>query len=560
MTTQIATMIMGMLGGLGLLLFGMKLLGEGLELVAGPKMRGLIGKLTTNKYMGALLGLIVTAVIQSSSATTVMVVGFVNAGLMSLAQAVGVIMGANIGTTVTGLIIAFNLLSLAPIAIFIGVILSTFFKKDILRSIGQTVIGFGLLFLGLTIMSQSMKPLADMPEFTNILAAVSNPLTGILIGALFTAIVQSSSVSVGVLQAFANAGIITLPNAIYIIYGQNIGTCVTSLLSSIGTNKTAKRTAIVHLLFNVIGTVLFLFITLLLPFEEIIMQLFPNNVMMQISAVHITFNVVGTCIMLPLSNWLIKIACKIIPGEDPKKEQKALMYLDERILNTPSFAVSQVFDEVNRMGALAKKNLDVSMNMIYTGNLDKLKQVTENEEVINFLNHGITEYLIKFNATEIDDKDTESISRCFHVINDIERIGDHSINISNIAKNLEKSKDKLPKDAIEDIEKVYNEVDKLIENAYLLLNKSEVDTEIGVKVRQEEKYVDRKTYKLRKKHIDRLKSGDYSAFVSVQYMDLMANLERVADHANNIAYATLTEEEILKIKYEYSQNAEGQQV
>lgn len=554
MNTQIATMIMGMLGGLGLLLFGMKLLGEGLELVAGPRMRGLISKLTTNKYMGALLGLVVTAVIQSSSATTVMVVGFVNAGLMDLAQAVGVIMGANVGTTVTGLIIAFNLLALAPIAIFLGVILSTFFKKDIIKSIGQTIIGFGLLFLGLTIMSQSMKPLADIPEFANILTAVSNPLTGILVGALFTAVVQSSSVSVGVLQAFANAGIVTLPNAIYIIYGQNIGTCVTSLLSSIGTNKTAKRTAIVHLLFNVIGTILFLFITLFLPFEDIIMQLFPNNVMMQISAVHITFNVVGTCIMLPMSNLLIKIACKIIPGEDPKKEKKDFIYLDERILSTPSFAVGQVFQEVSRMGQLSKKNFDISMKILYSGDLEKIKDVKENEEVINFLNHGIMEYLMKVSAVDIDDKDTETVSRCYHVINDMERIGDHSLNICDIARTLSYNKDKFSEDAVNDIKALHTEIDKLLDNSYLLLEINKPDMQVGVEVKKEEKDVQKNTARLKAKHINRLKKGNCSVVSSVQFMDLMTNLERVADHADNIAYSMLSDEQITEIKDEYFQS------
>lgn len=553
MNAQIATMIMGMLGGLGLLLFGMKLLGEGLELVAGPRMRGLISKLTTNKYMGAFLGLVVTAIIQSSSATTVMVVGFVNAGLMDLAQAVGVVMGANIGTTVTGLIIAFNLLALAPIAIFIGVIMAIFFKKDIVRSIGQTVIGFGLLFLGLTIMSDSMKPLAQIPEFTSILAAVSNPLTGILIGTLFTAIVQSSSVSVGVLQALANAGLIGLPNAIYIIYGQNIGTCVTSLLSSIGTSKTAKRTAIVHLIFNVLGTAIFLLITLFLPFTDAIIRMFPGNVMMQISAVHIIFNVVGTCIMLPMSSVLIKIACKIIPGEDPKRQAKTFMYLDKRILGTPSFAVGQVFEEVRRMGSLAKDNFDTAIEIVYTGNLDKRKKIDKNEEVLNFLNHGITEYLIQINALDIDDKDRETIGRLYHVINDMERIGDHSVNIAQLAADLQKSKEEFGSAAIEDIKEVHLDIDSMFENAYVLLDKNSMDTAIGIEIRREEQEIDKRVRKYRSKHIKRLNKGKCSAFSSIEFMDLLTNLERIADHVDNIAFAMLTKEEVLEIKEEYNQ-------
>ena len=306
-------------------------MGDGLELAAGARLKNLIEKLTRNKYMGALIGLAVTAVIQSSSATTVMVVGFVNAGLMNLAQAVGVIMGANIGTTVTGLIIAINLKQIAPLAVFAGVVMMTFLKRNSHRHIGQIIAGFGILFVGMSTMSGAMEPIGQSDFAKGMITSFQNPLIGVLVGLAFTAVIQSSSASVGVLQALAFGGAITLPSAVYVIYGQNIGTCVTALLSSVGTNKTAKRTAVVHLLFNVIGTLLFVLITLLLPFTEWMEQLAPGNVVLQISLVHICFNIVCTAILLPLSDYLVRLACRCVPGEDPVKEKMSLL------ISTPEF-------------------------------------------------------------------------------------------------------------------------------------------------------------------------------------------------------------------------------
>ncbi len=284
---EIGSMLMQLAGGLGLFLFGMKLMGDGLEMAAGSKLRGMIERLTKNKYMGALVGLVVTAVIQSSSATTVMVVGFVNAGLMNLAQAVGVIMGANIGTTVTGVMIAINLTAIAPIAVLIGVVMISFIKRNSVKHIGQIIAGFGILFMGMKMMSTAMEPLSESEVFTSLMTSFSNPLLGVLVGLVFTAIIQSSSASVGVLQALGAAGAITLPSAIYVIYGQNIGTCVTALISSVGTSKTARRTAVVHLMFNVFGAILFIVISMLFPFAELVQRIAPGSVMAQISIVHV---------------------------------------------------------------------------------------------------------------------------------------------------------------------------------------------------------------------------------------------------------------------------------
>ena len=369
---QIADVMM-LLGGLGLFLYGMKLMGDGLEMAAGSRLKRIVEKLTRNKYMGALVGLIVTMIIQSSSSTTVMVVGFVNAGLMTLAQATGVIMGANIGTTVTGLLIAIKLNDLAPIAIFIGVVLMVFVKKTSYKHVGQIIAGFGILFMGMTNMGDALAPLSESQMFKDMMSTFSNPLVGVLIGLVFTAIIQSSSASVGVLMALAGQGVVPIESAVFVVFGQNIGTCVTAVLSCIGTNRTAKRTATVHLLFNVIGATLFICISLFTPFISWVKLAAPDNILMQISIVHITFNVVTTAILLPLSGFLVKLACFVIPGQDEKREANSLKYLDSRILKAPPIAVAQVLKEVARMGDLARKNYLMSMDMLFSGNTEKWK-------------------------------------------------------------------------------------------------------------------------------------------------------------------------------------------
>ncbi len=543
-------MFMQMFGGLGLLLYGMKLLGDGLELAAGSKMRTLVGKFTKNKYIGAIVGLLITAVIQSSSATTVMTVGLVNAGIMTLSQATGVIMGANIGTTVTGLIIALKIEMIAPVAIFCGVTLMLFVKNKFYKSLGQIVTGLGILFLGINIMSESMKPLSQLPQFTNLLAVVSNPLLGILVGAIFTAIIQSSSVSVGVLQALAAAGAITLPNAIFIIFGQNIGTCITSILSSIGTTKTAKRTAIVHLIFNVFGTILFTIIALLFPFVELIQKLVPENTMMQIATSHTIFNIVGTLVMLPLSKLLIKTSYLVIHGEDPKKEEKAFMFLDNRILATPAVAVEQAFKEVERMGNLAQKNFDLAFNVLIKNDPRAVNEIKENEEVIDFLNHGITAYLIKINGLELDDIDRKSIGNLYHVINDIERIGDHSENICHLHLMLSSYKDKFIEKYIPEVLSIKKRVDDILGNAYEMFKNGykQADTQVGVKVKVEEERIDSEVERLRDLHIEHLsENNNCTPPSSIAFMELLTNMERISDHANNIGFSMLSSKEARRI-------------
>lgn len=534
---EIGSMLMQLAGGLGLFLFGMKLMGDGLEMAAGSKLRGMIERLTKNKYMGALVGLVVTAVIQSSSATTVMVVGFVNAGLMNLAQAVGVIMGANIGTTVTGVMIAINLTAIAPLAVLIGVVMISFIKRNSVKHIGQIIAGFGILFMGMKMMSTAMEPLSESEVFTSLMTSFSNPLLGVLVGLVFTAIIQSSSASVGVLQALGAAGAITLPSAIYVIYGQNIGTCVTALISSVGTSKTARRTAVVHLMFNVFGAVLFIAISMLFPFAELVQRIAPGNVMAQISIVHVIFNIVCTAIMLPLSSLLVKVACKVIPGSDPVKSSNSLAYLDARILSTPPVAVAQLFKEVDRMGQLAKETLGMAMDALITQDNTKVDQIYENENTINFLNRGIAEYLVKINGLDLEDYDRQALGSMYHVISDMERIGDHSENLCELAQTLKKSKQKFSPWAVEQATEMRNRVEAMLEEALQMFASRETQPQMAADINRREEIIDDATQELKDLHIERLNQGKCSVVAGTVFMDMLTNLERIADHCTNIAYS-----------------------
>lgn len=528
---------MQLAGGLGLFLFGMKLMGDGLEMAAGSKLRGMIERLTKNKYMGALVGLVVTAVIQSSSATTVMVVGFVNAGLMNLAQAVGVIMGANIGTTVTGVMIAINLTAIAPIAVLIGVVMISFIKRNSVKHIGQIIAGFGILFMGMKMMSTAMEPLSESEAFTSLITSFSNPLLGVLVGLVFTAIIQSSSASVGVLQALGAAGAISLPSAIYVIYGQNIGTCVTALISSVGTSKTARRTAVVHLMFNVFGAILFIVISMLFPFAELVQRIAPGSVMAQISIVHVIFNIVCTAIMLPLSNLLVKVACKVIPGSDPVKSSNSLAYLDARILSTPPVAVAQLFKEVDRMGQLAKETLGMAMDALITQDNTKVDQIYENENTINFLNRGIAEYLVKINGLDLEDYDRQALGSMYHVISDMERIGDHSENLCELAQTLKKSKQKFSPWAVEQATEMRNRVEAMLEEALQMFASRETQPQMAADINRQEEIIDDATQELKDLHIERLNQRKCSVVAGTVFMDMLTNLERIADHCTNIAYS-----------------------
>lgn len=529
--------VMMLLGGLGLFLYGMKLMGDGLEMAAGSRLKRIVEKLTRNKYMGALVGLIVTMIIQSSSSTTVMVVGFVNAGLMTLAQATGVIMGANIGTTVTGLLIAIKLNDLAPIAIFIGVVLMVFIKKTSYKHVGQIIAGFGILFMGMTNMGDALAPLSESQMFKDMMSTFSNPLVGVLIGLVFTAIIQSSSASVGVLMALAGQGVVPIESAVFVIFGQNIGTCVTAVLSCIGTNRTAKRTATVHLLFNIIGATLFICISLFTPFISWVKLAAPDNILMQISIVHITFNVVTTAILLPLSDFLVKLACFVIPGQDEEREAKSLKYLDSRILKAPPIAVAQVLKEVARMGDLARKNYLMSMDMLFSGDVGKMEELEDNEEVLNFLNTNITEYLVKINALELEDNDRQLVGSLFHVVNDFERVGDHAENIAEQAEQMQATKTTFSEQALTELHEMQDKVIQVLDDSCRLFQERKMDFELAFRINSTEDSIDDLARACKENHVSRLNQSLCTAQGGAIYNDLITNLERIADHSTNIAFA-----------------------
>lgn len=522
--------------GIGLFLYGITAMGEGLEYAAGSKMKKILGALTKNKYLAVIMGAIVTALIQSSSATTVMVVGFVNAGLMNLSQAVGVIMGANIGTTVTSVLIALDLSSIAPIAIFCGVFLMLFVKKDIINHLGKTIAGFGMLFWGLDTMSAAMEPLRDSEFFVYFMTNFSNPVVGIIIGILLTAIIQSSSASIGILQALAAQGLVPINFAIYILLGQNIGTCVTALLSTAGAKTNSKRTAIMHLLFNVIGTFIFLLITAFTPYTSLLESI-SDNVSVQISTAHIIFNVVSTLVMLPFSNWIIKMACILVPDKEPEDAKLEFKFYDSHLLSTPPVAVEQIGKEVVRMAYLARDNFNRAATALINNDTSKTEKIESVEEVINFLNHGITRNLVKINALDLDYSDAKYIGRLFHVINDIERIGDHAVNLSEAAVVRSNEKLAISDEAVAELETMRKCVLDLLDASISAFEKQELTVEEARRIETLETVSDNLKIKYQDAHLERLNKEHCETRAGMMFVNTLIDFERVGDHSKNIAFA-----------------------
>ncbi len=534
---EIIMQIILALGGLGLFLYGMKLMGEGLELAAGSNLRTLLEKLTTNRFLGALVGIIVTAIIQSSTAVSVMCVGFVNASIMNISQAMGVIMGATIGTTVTSVLLSIQISDYAPIAIFIGAFMVVLSKKNNTKYIGQIIAGFGILFFGMTTMSGNLKPLASSEAFSHIITSVSNPIVGIIFGIVFAAIIQSSSAAVGVLQALGAAGALMLPNAVYMVYGIHIGACVTAVISSLGATKAAKRTAISYVVFTSMGAILFALLSMFTPFNQFIEAL-TDIVPFQISLVHIISSIIATLVMLPLEGVIIKLACVVVPGEDEQeKEASRLKYVDERMLKTPPFAVSQITKEIERMGMLAKKNFTKSMQAFINQDEKLIAEVEENEEVIDYLNMAITNYLVKINGLNLEDSDRVKIGSYYHVVSDMERIGDHAENICELAQNIIKKGETFSDTALEEANKMQTLVDSILDEALDMFTASHFDIRAADTVSGIEQEIDDKTAEYKENHIERLSTGKCNATVGTLFMELLTNLERIADHSINIAFS-----------------------
>lgn len=531
--------ILSMAGGLGLFLFGIRTMGDGLENAAGAKLKRMLEVLTGNRFLAVLVGFVVTAIIQSSTATTVMVVGFVNAGMMSLAQAVGVIMGANIGTTVTSLLIALNFSSVAAASVLVGVILMLASKKTVVKNLGAIFTGFGLLFLGIDMMSDSMAPLRESAGFMNFIVTVSEsplrPLFGIILGIVMTAVLQSSSASVGVLQTLAMQGLVPLKFSVFVLFGQNIGTCLTALFSTVGAKKNSKRAAVIHLLFNLIGTGIFIIIALLTPYVEWIEKLSPDP-MAQIAISHIVFNIVSTVIMFPFAKVLVKLSCLLVPGKDDSESEMHCKFIDDRLLNTPPFAVMQVSKEVARMAKLARDNFETSAHALINRSDKDLDKVMENEEIINYLNHHITSYLVKLNALDITDSDSDYIARVFHAINDIERVGDHAINLAEAAQHNIGEGLKFSDPAREELNQLFGSVVTLLERSMAAFDNQSLSDNEAKELSDLEEHIDDLTLECQDSHIFRLNRKECNTEAGMLYLNTITDFERVGDHAINIAF------------------------
>ena len=526
-------------GGLALFLYGMTLMSTGLEVAAGDRLKSILERLTSNRLLGMLVGAGITAVIQSSSATTVMVVGFVNAELMTLQQAVGVIMGANIGTTVTGLLIALDIGLIAPLIAFVGVIMATMIKNQKANCIGQIVAGLGILFIGMDLMSSSMAPLRDYEPFVQLLTKFSNPLLGILAGALFTALVQSSSASIGILQALAISGVVGLDNAVFVLFGQNIGTCITAFLASLGANRNAKRATLIHLMFNVIGTCIFTTICLLTPFVSVIQNALPGAVDAQIAATHIIFNVVTTLILLPLGGVLANVACRILPDRpQPQGEGVfSLSLVDEHGMGSTAIALQELHKQLTAMFALARENVELSFDALLDRNEEKFKRVAEQEEEIDLYNAEITRCVGRLSTHEMAPADSDRFSRMLIICGNIERIGDHAMNMAEYLLPLEKRHLKLDEDTTKELLNL-----RTLATHALMAIDFEDDKPSHRQRTQDtvsllEVDSDEKNRQYRAAQIERMKHGHTDPEVSILYSEILTDIERLLDHTLNIAEA-----------------------
>lgn len=536
-------MLFQFIGGLGMFLYGMGEMADGLQRSAGHRMQRLLGVLTNNRLLGVLVGAAVTAIIQSSSATTVMVVGFVNAGIINLTQAVGIIMGANIGTTVTSWIVSMSEWGealkpefFAPLLFGIGAVMVLFMKNHRKKDAGEILIGFALLFIGLSFMSSSIKPYRDAEIFsTAFMVLGSNPILGILTGAVVTAIIQSSSASVGILQTLALNGIVNWQSAIFITLGQNIGTCVTALLASVGANRTAKRAAVVHLLFNIIGATLFIIIALALPLASWIEMLAGANLRLQIAFAHIIFNVVTTLLLLPLSGLLEKLAYLVVRGEDKQEEPMRLEYFDTRLFSTPPVAVQQLFREVQRMADIVTANYRFAMQYYFAPKDLSVDEFDNNEQVIDYLNAEITQNLIELKGLNLRSEDIRLVGSLFHVVNDLERIGDHSMNIVEIGSARKKEKLRFSGKAEREIEELSGIVTSMLDKSIHIVRQQITDVEIIGEVIELESQVDKLCETLADHHVERVKNKKCTPRNGMLYLDMLNNLERIADHADNLA-------------------------
>lgn len=533
-----------LVGGLGLFLYGMKLMSEGLEKSAGAKMRGILEFFTKNRFVGMLVGILFTAVVQSSSATTVMVVSFVNSGLMTLLQATGVILGANIGTTVTSQLIAFNLSDVAPLFVMIGVIMVMFCKKNVVKRAGEVVLGFGILFMGLSGMSGAMSTLRESPYIVEILGSLDNAFMGVFVGFVITAILQSSSATVGIVLLMASQGLLEYNICFFLILGCNMGSCVSALLASLGGKKDAKRAAWIHFLFNIIGsTIIFVVLMVALdPIASAILGMSGGNIARGIANAHTLIKVVEVILLFPFMGYVVKLTYKIVPGTDKEAEDEfALKYIGSNNMIVANTAISTAILEIEHMGQMASENLRESMDALIHKKEDKIATVYRREKYINFLNKKITDYLVKVNELDIPLEDKKLLGGLFHVVNDMERIGDHAENFADSAQNcIQDNLDVSEKGRLE-LEEMTESVLKILDYSIEMFSKK--NQEHMQEILELEDMIDMKERKYQHSHVKRLTKNECTPEAGMVFSDTVSGLERIADHATNIAFAILKPDE-----------------
>ncbi len=531
------THVLSLLGGLALFLYGMQMMSGGLEDIAGNKMKNILQRLTSNRFLGVGVGAGITALIQSSSATTVMTVGFVNSNMMTLRQAVWIIMGANIGTTITGQLIALDVGMLAPIFAFLGVALVVFFKKPKLHYIGEILAGLGILFIGMNMMSSAMSPLRDEPAFVNLMTKFSNPVLGIMAGAAFTAVIQSSSASIGILQGLAMAGVIGFDSAVYVLFGQNIGTCITAILASIGTNKAAKRTTVIHLLFNLIGTMVFTVACLLLPITDWVGALSPADVPKQIANMHTVFNIATTLLLLPFGSYLARLAEKILP-EKREDAVTTLGSLTEEFrrgnitLGSTAVHTDLVRNEINRILTLSADNTKKAYDAVLQGTPSALGEIESSEAVIDSLNKEISQYISATLVNNNSGKSVADMEQYFLISGNAERVGDHAVNIAGYTKVIAEKKIEFSDIAKSEIALMQKTLSDSFEK---LLGEKTTENELLGDIAAAEQKIDDLTIAYREKHLERMRKGECSEEACILYSELLTDFERIGDHLLNIA-------------------------
>ena len=536
---EIGGMLLSLAGGLGLFLLGMNMMSDSIEKAAGARLRGILEMFTKNRFLGMVVGVIFTAIIQSSSACTVMVVSFVNSGLMNLYQAAGVILGANIGTTVTSQLVSFNLSKAAPAFLLAGVIGVMFCKKQNIVKISNIVLGFGVLFMGLSGMSSAMAGMRDMESLVQLLHSLRNPFLAVVTGTLLTAVIQSSSVTVSIVLLMANQGLLELPICLYIILGCNIGACTSALLASMAGKKDAKRAALIHFLFNVFGTVLmFVILQVGMDFVMGLLQRISKDPGRFVANAHTSFKIFQVIVLFPFSGLLVRLTYLLVPGDDKKinyRDNFTLKYIGDKVVFNPATAVVEVINELDRMASLASENLNRAMNALITLDEEDIEEVYKVEENINFLNHAITNYLVKINQTTLPIEDLKSLGALFHVVNDIERIGDHAENVADAARRRKETGLVFSREAQRELGELLDMVNDIIRYAVEIFTTGS-ETHMDDVMRLEDA-IDEKERQLQERHIERLKNNACTPEAGMVYSDLISGLERVADHATNIAFA-----------------------